>query len=331
MVNVMNPIGFPAPEPHYAFVQARRRNSGLTSVRWYDSETLYAADFSAKRVYRIKPLLPNPIDGEISTLDGMGQPTETDLMDLRGGVMVLSNFYTGEIGLYSIGDDRLLFERIIFRSNPKRRDESRFSIRSLFSAFSGKRRVSSEEHRKGRRIHGVVFVPGYDDLLWVSFCDFKNKGVEIITMDGRSVWSISTSEQAQDVAFLEMGGVIYAVQAARTNHITVVSANQIEMYATLYVYRLPVDLKSQPPELLTEQRFSGHLDALKAYNGRVYGANQHDNCVDEFEYSPERNRIELIRRIEGFDMPHGLDIRQDGLMAVTNYGPENDLRFLQLG
>ncbi len=102
------------------------------------------------------------------------------------------------------------------------------------------------------------------------------------------------------------------------------------MYATLYVDRLPDNLKKKPPRLMVAEHFPGHLDAVKEFQGRVYGANQHDDCVDEFAYRPETNNIKLLRRIKGFDMPHGLDIRHDGLMAVTNYGTNNDLRFLQL-
>jgi hypothetical protein len=103
------------------------------------------------------------------------------------------------------------------------------------------------------------------------------------------------------------------------------------MFVTMYVYRLPLDLHKQGPELLLTQRFSGHLDALKMFDGLVYGANQHDSCIDEFEYCPKANEIKLRRRLGGSDMPHGLDIRSDGLMAVTNYGPGNDLRLYQLG
>lgn len=323
-------IPFPVPDPHFAYVGMRHRNSGLTCVRWYDDETLYAGDFAAKRVYRVKPYSSQPIDAEIPTLDGEGRPTETDLMDLRGDCMVMSNFYTGEIGVYAVGPGVLRLERT-FRI-PSVRTDTRpptnkplHALRRLFG-----RSGTQPDRREGRRAHGVLFVPGYDDLLWISMCDAMEKGIEIVTLDGKPLHSLPTGEQAQDVAFMHSEGSVYAIQAARTNHITVDAPNQKAMYVTIYVYRLPDDLRAQPPELLVTRRFSGHLDALKFHAGAVYAANQHDSCVDRFEYSPRDNEIRLTRRIEGFDMPHGLDIRHDGLMAVTNYGPANELRFHQL-
>lgn len=323
-------IKFPVPDPHYAYVRTRHRNSGLTSVRWYDEQTLFAGDFAAKTVYRVKPFSSNPIEAGISTLDGEGRPTETDLMDLRDNTMALTNFYTGEVAFYTVGADVLQFERVILPPAQSARSSSN-KFWHKFMQYSSSRNKNAGVEKGGRKIHGVVFIPGYANLLWVSYCDAGRKGIEIVTTDGSSVCSVPTTEQAQDVAFMRSGDETYAIQAARTNHITVNEPNETEMYVTMYVYRLPRDLNKKAPELLLTQRFLGHLDALKMFDGFVYGANQHDSCVDEFEYSPKVNEIKLRRRIGGFDMPHGLDIRSDGLMAVTNYGPGNELRLYQLG
>lgn len=321
MPAVPRPILFPVPEPHYAYVRTRWRNSGLTSVRWYDEQTLFAGDFAAKRVYRVRPFMDRAIDAEIATLDGRGDPTATDLMDLRDGTMVMTNFYTGEVAFYTVGPDTLRFERVI--TPPARpREPKRRSLRALFKP--------ERPHGGGRKVHGAVFVPGHSNLLWVSYCDARDPGIEIVTLDGAPVLSLPTVEQAQDVAFLEHDGVTYALQAARTNHISADGPKHTDMYVTLYVYRLPRDLKAAAPELVATQRFSGHLDALKSFRGSVYAANQHDSCVDEFSWSPRTGEVTLRQRLTGFDMPHGLDIRHDGLMAVTNYGPANDLRFFQL-
>lgn len=318
---VPNAIPFPVPDPHYAYVRTRKRSSGLTSVRWHDDETLFAGDFAAKAVYRVRPFSDKPIDASIPTLDGAKAETETDLMDLRGDVVIMSNFYTGEVAFYTANRGALRFERVI---RPPRPANPGRTLRSLARFWK------KESLRNGRKIHGVRFVPGYDDLLWVSFCDAHEPGIEIVTREGKTIHSIPTAEQAQDTAFVEHGGVTYAVEAARTDHITVDAPNESNMYATLYVYRLPQDLRAAAPELVTQGRFTGHIDAIKEFRNRVYAANQHDDSVDEFTYSPEKNEITLTRRISGFDMPHGLDIRHDGLLAVTNYGEKNDLRFVQL-
>lgn len=320
MATAPAPIRFPVPDPHFAYVRTRRRNSGLTSVRWYDAETLFAADFAAKRIYRVKPFSERPIDAEVATLDGHGVPTATDLMDLRVDSLVVTNFYTGEVAFYAVGPTTLRFERVV--APPARPQPKRRSLRALFRP--------ERAQRAGRRVHGAVFVPGANDLLWVSYCDAHDRGIEIITLEGEPVLSLPTTEQAQDVAFLEHDGIRYAMQAARTNHISTDGPNDAEMYATLYVYRLPQDLRKEAPTLVATQRFSGHLDALRSFRSSVYAANQHDDCVDEFVWSPRTEEITLRQRWTGFDMPHGLDIRPDGLMAVTNYGPANELRFVQL-
>lgn len=315
-------IPFPIPEPHYAYVRTLRRNSGLTSVRWFDNETLFVGDFAAKTVYRVKPFSIKPIVEGIRTPDGNGNPTETDLMDIRGDTMVLTNFYTGEVAFYTVGAERLKFSHIILP--PSQIKNNRGLIRTLI------RRVKGKEIVGRRKIHGAIFVPGYENLLWVSYCDARAKGVEIVQLDGKPVHSIKLSEQGQDVAFLEMDGQKFAVQAARTDHITVKAPNERNIYVTMFVYRLPEDLEKDLPELVLTRHFPGHLDAIKAYKGAVYAANQHDSCVDEFVYNPVQNTLDLQRRFIGFDMPHGLDISPDGKVAITNYGPENDLRIFQL-
>jgi DNA-binding beta-propeller fold protein YncE len=60
----------------------------------------------------------------------------------------------------------------------------------------------------------------------------------------------------------------------------------------------------------------------------VYSANQYTDAVDVFGITPDE-RIEQRPSIKGFSMPHGLDIRPDGLMAVTNYG-DNTVRVVDL-
>ncbi len=315
------PIKFPVPSPHFAYVRKLRRNSGLTSVRWFDKDTLFIGDFAAKSVYLVKPYADTPVIKKISTPDGHGVPTETDLMDIRANSMVLTNFYTGEVAFYDVGPDCLSFSHTIMPPSKLNKQKG------LLSKLFGK---SKDKPIKGRKIHGAVFVPGYENLLWSSFCDSRDKGVEITKLDGSQVHSLPLPEQAQDVAFIECYGETYAIQAARTDHISVKAPNEKSIYVTMFVYRLPSDLEKTPPELILTRYFSGHVDAIKAYKGAVYAANQHDSCVDEFFYDPLQNELTLNRRFTGFDMPHGLDVSPDGKVAVTNYGPDNDLRIFQL-
>lgn len=315
------PIPFPIPDPHYAFVGSLRRNSGLTSCRWFDANTLFAGDFAARRVYRVRPFDDEPIADWIPTLNGKGKPTETDLMDIKGNTMVMTNFYTGEVAFYEVSAEQLKFSHTILP--PTKLRNERGPVRSFLRQLKGKPLV-------GRRIHGAIFVPGFEDLLWVSYCDARDKGFEIIKAGGEPVHSMTLPEQGQDVSFLEQDGITYAIQAARTDHITIKEPNEKTMYVTLFVYRLPKDLYSTEPELILTRHFPGHLDATKAYKGAIYAANQHDSCIDEFIYNAQENELTLARRFTGFDMPHGLDVSPEGVVAVTNYGPENDLRIFKL-
>ncbi|MGH8042392.1 MAG: hypothetical protein ACREPN_10150, partial [Rudaea sp.] len=175
------------------------------------------------------------------------------------------------------------------------------------------------------RCHGVRFVPGYVDLLWVTYCGKDNKYIVIVDYRKRKILhALAMPEQMQDTAFIGA----YAVAPARTNHIKVGAPYTGEMYATVYLFRLPQNLYSSPPQLIDTWHGSGHLDAMKEYGEQAYSANQYNDAVDVFGVSAAE-RIEQRRSIRGFGMPHGLDIRHDGLLAVTNY-TDNTLRLLDL-
>lgn len=271
--------------PHIAYIKDRARNSGLTSVRWVDDNRLVVADFNEHMLYLVtiqRGVLE--ILDQHKTVLASGQDVETDLMDYRDGLVVVSNFYQGSESYYSIIGN---------------------SIRFLHETNSN----------TYTNLHGVRFIPGTTDLLWKTYCGNKNKVAEIYNFhENRLIHSIPKDEQLQDVAFLGD----WAVMAGRTDHISRGTGKaNYKMYATLYLLDISMDLHTSSPKQLDEWRGEGHLDALKEFNGKVYAANQYTNTVDVF--SILNRRILLRERIEGFGMPHGLDIREDGLMAVTNY------------
>ena len=258
------------------------------------------ADFNEKRAYLVE--LDNDdvrIIHSLPTTIADGTPVETDLMDVKGTSVVVTNFYQGSLSFYEVKDDEIQFRREI-----------------LANRYKG--------------AHGVRFIPGQSDLLWVSYCGRKNKCLEIVDCPtGEVVHHVDLKEQAQDAAFL--GG--YAVQFARTDHILRGAPKRRfwqplkKMYATAYLFRLPDDLRSDPPQLADEWRGTGHIDACKEFDGKVYAANQYNSEIDVF--SIRGGRLEHCSSIPDFGMPHGLDIRKDGLMAVTNYADQS-LRFINL-
>ena len=224
-----------------------------------------------------------------------GTPVQTDLLDFNGDdLLVVTNFYQGSQSFYELRGDSLSF-------------------------------VSEMKLTPFIRCHGARFVPGYSDLLWVTYCGDMNKCNVIIDYRRRRVLHVlPMPEQMQDAAFVGS----YALAPARTNHIRREGPYAGAMYATVYLFRLPENLHQSPPQVIDIWRGNGHLDAMKEYGDQTYSANQYTDTVDIFGISAAE-RIEQRPSLGGFSMPHGLDIRSDGLLGVTNYA-DNTLRFVNL-
>jgi len=282
--------------PHIAFIKDRPRNSGLTSLRFVGANRFVCCDFNEKLMYLAE------LDGtalriiaQTPTIIQDGTPVETDLLDVNDqGLLVVSNFYQGTQSFYVLGRDTLSFA-------------SELKLTNFL------------------RCHGVRFVPGYPDLLWVSYCGAMNKCIVILDFrNNRILHTLELPEQMQDAAFIGP----YVLAPARTNHITVGSPYAGRMYATVYLFQLPANLYETPPQVVDVWQGEGHLDAMKEYGAAAYSANQYTDMVDVFGVTAQ-GRLERRPSLRGFSMPHGLDIRDDGLLGVTNYG-DNSMRFLQL-
>jgi hypothetical protein len=89
------------------------------------------------------------------------------------------------------------------------------------------------------------------------------------------------------------------------------------MYATAFIYKLPSNLLESEPVYVDFWKGDGHIDAVMEYEKKIYAANQYNNCVDIFELYG--GKLELTKKINGFEMPHGLDIDSKGNVLVTNY------------
>ena len=275
-----------ASAPHIAYIKDRPRNSGLTSLRFVGPNRFVCCDFNEKMMYLVE-LVGSTMKriAAIPTVIQDGTPVQTDLLDVNhDGLLVTSNFYQGSQSLYQLHDDKLSF-------------------------------VSELKLNNFIRCHGVRFVPGYDDLLWVTYCGKDNKFIVIADYKKRTILHLlPMPEQMQDTAFLGT----YAMAPARTDHISVNGPFTGQMYATVYLFSLPENLYASPPQLIDTWRGSGHLDGMKEYAEQAYSANQYNDTIDVFGVSTAQ-RIEHRQSLRGFAMPHGLDIRHDGLMAVTNY------------
>jgi len=289
------PFPYPA-DPRMVYIKDRPRNSGLTSLRFVGPNRIVCCDFNAKMMY-LAELTDSgtKIIASVPTIIQDGTPVQTDLMDVnKDGLIVVSNFHQGTQSYFQLKGDKLSF-------------------------------VSEMKLTKFVQNHGVRFIPGYDDLLWACYCAQKNKYNVILNYKEKKVLhQLEMPERMQDVAFLGP----YAVAPARTDHISNKGPHPGKMYATVYLFRLPENLYKTPPTLIDTWHGEGHLDAMIEHEGLVYSANQYTDTVDVFGITSDE-RIVQRPSIKGFSMPHGLDIRDDGLLAVTNYG-DNSVRLMEL-
>lgn len=294
--------GFPEPdEPHLATVKDRVRSSGLTSVRFIDDELLVAADFASKKAYlvRIFGAEMTIVDAH-DTILADGTAVETDLIDYRDGEFIVSNFYQGTFSRFDIVDQRIRFKAEVATGGPP-------------------------------NMHGLRYVPGYPNLVWLTWCNNKQPCHAIMDMvSGKVLHRFDTDQQCQDVAFTNGHAVVFA----RTDHISkgekvlAPDSRKNIMFATAYVYRLPDNLEVDPPVQVSRWRGEGHLDASKEdAEGRILCANQYLDRIDIFDVSKD-GKLSLNGVISGFSLPHGLDIRANRL-AITNYGDQT-LRVLDL-
>lgn len=287
-------------EPHFATVKDKTRNSGLTSVSFVDDDRVICADFNDKLVY-----LASVRNGKLEIIEthptviADGTTVQTDLMDFLDNRFVVSNFYQGSFSVYRLEGDTISFEQEVNLNDYK-------------------------------GLHGVRFIPNHPGLLWLTYCGAKNKCHQIVDLESKTViHQIDTDQHCQDVAFVDG----YAVVFARTDHIKIgtkaarMFSKKWWMFATAYVYSIPENLREVAPNFVSRWKGKGHIDACKAYNGKIFAANQYLDRVDVFTLSAE-GKLSLSRSIKGMGMPHGLDLRNNKL-AVTNYGDQT-LRILEL-
>src|SRR5947207_6478337 len=173
--SAMRTYPFPSPSPpHVAYIQDRPRNSGLTSLRFVGRDRIVCCDFNEKMMYLAELTDSGPkIIASLPTIIQDGTPVQTDLLDVNNeGFLVVSNFYQGSQSFYQLQGNTLSF-------------------------------VSELKLTKFIRCHGVRFVPGYDDLLWVCYCGSMNKCVLIMNYKKRKVLhELKMPEQMQDTAFV---------------------------------------------------------------------------------------------------------------------------------
>lgn len=280
------------------YIADRPRYAPLTSLRFVAPDRLVCGDF----MNRILLLVQLRADGgydvlyERPSVDLEGHHVSTDLMDFDGvDRIITSNFEPGTQSIYRLVEDRIEFEREI---------------------------VSDD---RPMQCHGVRFVPHDPSLIVATFNAKKDPSLYVIDREtGDTVQRIRLAAQPQDAAFLGP----WLLVPARTDHISHNGKAREAIAATMYLFRLPADLRTSAPELVDTWHGAGHLDATAVYGGQVYIANQYLDRVDVFAVT-QQGRVVLQRSLAGFDFPHGLDVRADGQLAVTNYG-DNSIRLQSL-
>lgn len=285
-------LAIPERRPLHArpvFIADRPRFAPLTSLRFVGGDRIVCGDFQGRTLtlFRMRDDGYDVLDQIPSVIDG-GEAVCTDLMDFDGiDRIVTSNFASGTQSIYRLIDDRLVFE----------------------SEIRGKR---------PGQCHGVRFLGS--DLLLATYNAKTAPEIHVIDrLTGRSLRWWTLDAQPQDIALLKD----WVLVPARTDHISLSGIPRETIAATIYLFKRPQDWTTDPLDIADIWQGEGHLDATALYRDEIFIANQYCDRVDVF--AVESGRIVHRRSLDGFYFPHGMDIRSDGLLAVTNYG-DNSIR-----
>lgn len=273
------------------YLERRARYATVTSVKLLDPETLVCASFLEKKLYLLRF---DPGRRTSRILDEIatthrGIPVETDLLDADP---------TGETLVVSN------FHHGAFTQFHREGDRLVF-VRDLdFDLGTSK-------------VHGVKFLDG---RILAGTVGSRPTGVRFFDLQSaKPTVHVDLPRKTQDVSFLsDREMIVLAVQGAPTRKHQTPYASEL--------MRVRFDLATGECEIGSRRVFEDtHFDASVMHRGQLWLTDQRNDCVKRFD--PET--LSEIGRIDGYDFPHGIDVRF-GWLAVTNYGANTiDVRKLE--
>jgi hypothetical protein len=126
---------------------------------------------------------------------------------------------------------------------------------------------------------------------------------------GEQLLHVSLEHKTQDVAFISRTRLIVAsVLGAPKSSAQPMYDSQLQI--------VDFDLKKRASRVASANRFRrSHFDCAVISGGVLYITDQYGNRV----VALDPDALNIGASIEGYDFPHGLDVRH-GMIAVTNYG-----------
>ena len=262
------------------FLERRGRYATVTSVKLLDPETLACASFLEKKLYLVR------FDAKRRT---------HRILD------VIPTTYRGIPVETDLADSDPAGENVVLSNfhhgslGQYRRDGDRLRfVRDLDFGLDGK-------------VHGVKFLTR--DLV-AATVGSQPTGVRFFDLGlGKPTIHVDLPRKTQDVTFLsEREMIVLAVHGAPRRREQVPYGSD--------VCRVTVDLETGRSELGRLRTFEDtHFDASVLHDGRLFLTDQRNDCVKILD----PDSLAGIGRIDGYDFPHGIDIKF-GMLAVTNYG-----------
>ena len=271
------------------YLERRGRYATVTSVKLLDPETLVCASFLEKKLYLVR------FDAQRRThriLDAI--PTT----------------YRGIPVETDLADSDPSGEHVVL-SNFHHGSLSQYRREGERLAFVRDLDLDLES-----KVHGVKFLT--HDLV-AATVGSQPTGVRFFDLGlGKPTVHVDLPLKTQDVAFRsEREMIVLAVHGAPRRRQQVPYGSD--------VCRVELDLETGRSEVGPLRTWlDTHFDACVLHDGRLYLTDQRNDCVKILD----PDSLDGIGRIEGYDFPHGIDVKF-GMLAVTNYGANTiDIRAL---
>lgn len=269
------------------FIGQRQRLSTMTAVKLLDETTLLACSLVARRLYVVHfdmAAMTSEIISESCVTEYAGVPTSADLIDVRGDRIATSNLHADSVSLYRRSGDRVV----------------------LTGAFP----IDT-----GALAHGVCFYN--DEIVAVTF-QYQRPGVHFFRLDPfMHLLYVPTPPHIRDVGFVGDNEMLLVYGDGGPG-------NHPSSYPS-YLARFTFDIAKGISETTAVARFEdAHFDSLATWNGRVYIADQHRDCIRVVDSST----LQQLNTRQGYSFPHGVDANF-GLLAVASYG-DNTVKIREL-
>lgn len=263
------------------YVGNRPRFATASAVRFLDARTLVCCSLLARKIYLIRFDLESGAFQVLDQGDSLqhGQPVETDLCDVDGQGHVLTSNCEG---------GGMSLYRIVNNKIQHMRD--------LFTDLSG-------NYCHGARFCGpeIVVATALRGPRGAHFFDLK-------TMQKRLY--IETARLPKDICFLPGKQAVLITTDGAPLPGASSRSNISELELVTY------DLTRGTSTLVTRECCdAGQLDSGVFYDGCLYMADSHGGRV----LIMDANTLRQVGQIDGFDFPHGVDVRY-GMLAVACYG-----------